>query len=221
MPRRSPDLLLPLLAADSPVTFAQLQAALHHASRATTFRYLRQVPHWRSFNHNGRFYTARDPACFDCFGLLWLGDAGFSRDRSLAATVRRLLGESPDGFTDKELRGLLRVPVHPFLLAAVRQGLARRQQLGRVYVYLAADPPLGARQLQARQERCAASAAALPPEVTIAVLLALLRQPGAQPPALARRLQGHSPPIAQAQVQAVFDRFDLAEVVKKGGSTPC
>ena len=72
-----------------------------------------------------------------------------------------------------------------------------------------------------RQQRCAASAAAWPPEVTIAVLLALLRHPGAQPPALARRLQGHSPPISQARVQAVLDRFDLAEVVQKGGPTPC
>ena len=220
MPQRSPDLLLPLLAADSPVTFAQLQAALHQASRATTFRYLSQVPHWRSYNHNGRFYTARDPARLDSFGLLCLGDVCFSRDRSLSATVQRLLGESAEGFTDKELRALLHVPVHPFLLAAVRRGRARRERLGGVYVYLAADPQLGTRQLQARQARYAARAA-LSAEVTMAVLLALLRHPGSQPPALARRLQGHSPPIPQAQVQAVFERYDLAEVVKKGGPTPC
>ena len=146
---------------------------------------------------------------------------GFSRDGSLPATVRRLLGESPDGWTDKELRGLLQVPVHPFLLAAVRQGQARREQLGGVYVYLAADPQLSVQQWRTRQQRCAASATSLPPEVIIAVLLALLRHPRAQPPELARRLQGHSPPIARLQVEAVWDRFDLAEVVKKGGSTPC
>ena len=221
MAARSSDLLLPLLASKTPVTLEQLQHALGQPSRRTTFRYLSQVPYLRSYNHNGRFYTARDPNRFDRFGLLWLGDVGFSRDRSLAATVQRLLGESPDGWTDKELRGLLRVAVHPFLLAAVRQGLARREQLGGVFVYLAADPQLGTRQRQARQERCAASAASWPPEVTIAVLLALLRHPGTPPPALARRLQGHSPPISQGQVQAVFDRFDLAEVVKKGGPTPC
>ena len=221
MAARSPDLLLPLLASKTPVTLEQLQHALGQPSRRTTFRYLSQVPYLRSYNHNGRFYTARDPDRFDRCGLLWLGDVGFSRDRSLAATVQRLLSESPDGWTDKELRGLLQVPVHAFLLAAVRQGLARRQQLSGVYVYLAADPPLGTRQWQARQQRCAASAAALPPQVTIAVLLALLRHPGSQPAALARHLQGHSPPIPQAQVQAVFERFDLAEVVKQGGPTPC
>ena len=58
-------------------------------------------------------------------------------------------------------------------------------------------PQLGPRQLQARQARYAARAA-LSAEVTIAVLLALLRHPGSQPPTLARRLQGHSPPIPQA-----------------------
>ena len=55
----------------------------------------------------------------------------------------------------------------------------------------------------------------------IAVLLALLRQPAATPSELALRLQGHSPPLSRVQVQAVFDRFDLAEVAKKGGPTPC
>ena len=226
MPRRSPDLLVPLLASSSPVTFDQLQHALGQASRATTFRYLRQVRHLRSYNHNGRFYTDRDPARFDRFGLLSLGTVHFSRDGSLAATVQRLLEDSPDGWTDKELRALLHVPVHPFLLAAVRQGRARRERLGGVYVYLCCDPQAGDQQLRARQARHAASrsselAAALEPDVIIAVLLVLVRHPGSVPAEVARRLQGHSPPILLAQAQAVFDRFELAGSGEKGGSTPC
>ena len=77
MPRRSPDLLVPVLASHAPVTFAQLQDALGNASRATTFRHLAQVRHWRSYNHNGRFYTDRHPDRFDEFGLLSLGDVHF------------------------------------------------------------------------------------------------------------------------------------------------
>ena len=91
------------LASNSPVTLDQLQQALGPVSRRTTFRYLRQVRHLRSYNHNGRFYTDRDPARFDRFGLLSLGDVHFSRDGSLPATVRRLLDESEDGCTDREL----------------------------------------------------------------------------------------------------------------------
>ena len=59
----------------------------------------------------------------------------------------------PGGWSDKELRTLLPVPVHPFLLAAVRQGRARRERLDGVYVYLCSDPRAGQEQLRARQAR--------------------------------------------------------------------
>ena len=222
MPARSPDLLVPLLASGSPVTLDQLQAALGQASPRTTFRYLRQLRHLHSYNHNGRFYTDRDPSRFDRFGLFSIGDVHFSRDGSLPATVERMLTESQHGWSDKELRALLHVPVYPFLLAAVRQGRARRERLGGVYVYLCPGSA-GDRQRQARLDasRSAALAASLEPELIIEVLLVLLRHPGSPPTQLARRLQGLSPPIHLAQVQAVFQRFDLAGIGPKGGSTRC
>ena len=170
MAKRTPEMLAARLASSSPVTLPQLQAALGNASRTTTFRYLKQVRYLRSFNHNGRYYTHRDPTRFDRYGLLSLGNVHFSRDTTLAATVQRLVRESPAGRTQKELWALLHVPVHAFLLAAV--------------------------------------------------LLALIHHPGSSPEQLARRLQGHSPPIALPQVAAVFDRFELRQVAKKGGATP-
>lgn len=224
MPARSPDLLASLLAAPSPVTLEQLQQALGPpVSRRTVFRYLRQIRHLRSYNHNGRFYTDRDPTRFDRFGLLSLGDVHFSRDGSLTATVQRLLDESEDGFTDSELRDLLHVPVHPFLLAAVRQQRALRERLGGVYVYFSAAPPTGERQRRARRTRLDARQAAdlagtLDPAIIIAVLLVLVRHPGSRPGQVARRLQGRSPPIPLAQVRAVFERFELHRIGEKGGS---
>ena len=222
MPARSSDLLVPLLASSSPVTLDQLQAALGHASPRTTFRYLRQVRYLRTYNHNARFYTNRDSTCFDRFGLLSIGDVHFSRDRSLTATVERLLTASEAGFTDRELRALLHVPVHSFLLAAVRQDRARRERLGGIYVYLS-NGPAGDRQLRARQRRLAGReaallAATLEPQLIIDVLLVLVRHPGALPGEVARRLQHHSPPIRLAQVQAVFDRFELLDSGKQRGS---
>ncbi len=218
---RSPELLIPLLASRSPVTLEQLQQALGQASRATTFRYLRQVPYLRSYNHNGRFYTSRDPDRFDHLGLLSIGDVHFSCDGSLRATVERLLATSEEGFTDPQLRALLHVPVQPFLLSAVRQGRARRERLDGVYVYFAPGDD-GERQLRARQRRLAEHLPAGPdaapgPDVIIAVLLVLVRCPGLTAQQTARRLQGHSPPIPLAQVQAVFDRFELAAASQDGG----
>ena len=226
MPSRSSDLLVPLLAASSPVTLEQLRQALGQPSLRTTFRYLRQVRHLRSYNHNGRFYTDRDPERFDRFGLLSIGDVHFSRDGSLTATVQRFLRESEDGFTDHELRDLLHVNVHPFLLAAVRQDRARRERLGGVYVYFSADPETADRQRRARQTRLDARQAAdrtgtLDPGIIIAVLLVLVRHPGSRPGQVARRLQGRSPPVPLGQVRAVFERFELHRIGEKGGSAAC
>lgn len=222
MARRSAELLVPLLASSSPATLDQLQNALGPVSRRTAFRYLKQVRYLRSYNHNGRFYTARDPSRFDRFGLFSLGDAHFSRDRSLSATVRRLLSESSDGWTEKELRSLLHVPAHPFLLAAVRGGQARRERLAGVYVYFCRGPR-GERQRQGRQARLAAGrAGSLEPATIIEVLLVLVRHPACVlPEQVARRLRGHVPPVPLRQVRAVFDRFDLAGRAQKGGSTAC
>ena len=213
-----PHMLAALLASPAPVTFQQLQAALGDASRTTTFHYLKQVRHLRSYNHNGRYYTLRDRLRFDRHGLVSLGDIHFSRDGTLGATVQRLVRESAAGRTQKELRALLHVPVHAFLLAAVRRQTLRRERMGGVWVYRSSDSARGDAQRRARQARTAQrQAAALEPTVIIEVLLALLRHPGSSPAQVACRLQEHAPPITLPQVTAVFTRFDLAQVAGPEG----
>ena len=218
MARRSPDRLTALLASRTPVTFPQLQAALGNASRATTFHYLRQVRYLRSYNHNGRFYSGHDPLRFDRHGLVSVGDVHFARDRTLGATVQRLVGESAAGCTHKALHALLHVPVHAFLRAAVRRRALRRERLAGVWVYCSRAPAHAAAQRRERQARCdpLAFAAAWDPTVVREVLLALVRDPGASPARLARQLPGHAPPIARPQVTAVLARFDLARVARQG-----
>ena len=222
MAKRTPHMLTARLASPAPATFPQLQAALGNASRATTFRYLKQVRHLRSYNHNGRYYTHRDPLRFDPYGLLSLGDVHFSRDGTLAATVRRLVRESSGGCTQKQLQALLQVRVQPFLLAAVRQRDLCRQRMAGVWVYLSSDSSVGDAQRRARLERIAqrqASASAPEPTLVIEVLLVLIRHPGASPEQVARHLQGHAPPIRLPQVSAVFTRYGLAQAARKGAST--
>jgi hypothetical protein len=68
MTNRTPDMIIRLLQSKDVVTFKEMQNALGEASRATTFRYLKQVKYMRS-NHNGRYYTFRDPTRFDRWGL--------------------------------------------------------------------------------------------------------------------------------------------------------
>jgi len=227
MTERSPQLLIDLFKTQGVVTFPDLQAALGRASRATTFRYLRQVKYLRSYNHNGRYYTQRDPARFDRWGLYSVGDIHFSRDRTLGETLRRLVRESEAGWTQRELQELLRVRVQVLLLEAVRQEEIRREPVAGFYLYLHRDPSLGERQLQRRQERVAAAqpsaeaVSGVDDEIIIQVLLTLIRQGGSRAAEVMRLLRGHSPPIRLEQVVEIFARYELEEVGKKGGPMNC
>jgi len=228
MAERSPETLIDLFKTKGIVTFADLQDALGHASRATTFRYLRRVKYLRSYNHNGRYYTHRDPALFDRFGLYSVGDVHFSRDRTLGDTLRRLVRESQAGWTQRELQELLRVRVQVLLLEAVRQEGIRRERVAGFYLYLHSDPAIGQSQLQRRAERIAArqsqdeAGAGVDDEVIIQVLLSLIRHPGSGPAEVVRALRGHSPPIVLEQVVQIFARYALEEEVgQKGGPMNC
>jgi len=136
MAERSPAMLVDLFKSKGVVTFSDLQKALGSASRATTFRYLKRVRYLRSYNHNGRYYTNRDPALFDRFGLYSRGDIHFSRDATLGATLKRLVGESQAGWTQRELQELLRVRVQVLLLEAVRHDEICRERVAGFYLYL-------------------------------------------------------------------------------------
>jgi len=227
MAERSAEMLLDVFKTKGVVTFSDIQEALGSASRATTFRYLKRVKYLRSYNHNGRYYTYRDPALFDRFGLYSRGDVHFSRDGPLSDTLRRLVRESQAGRTQRELQELLRVRVQVPLLEAVRHAEIRRERVAGYYLYLHFDPAIGQVQLQRRQERIEAcqrrdsEPVGVDDAIIIQVLLALIRHPGSGPADVVRNLRGHSPPIVLEQVAEIFARYDLEDVGKKGGATSC
>ena len=229
MPRRSLESLHALLDTHEVVQFDDLRAALDDASRATTFRYLKRLPYHRSYNHNSRYYTRRDPARYDPFGLFSIGDVHFSRDGSLGQTLIRLVCESSAGWTQRELERLLHVRVSVLLLEAVRRDQIARQKLERVYLYVHPEPALRHAQLQHRREQIDSHTRdrqrdeerALSDAVVIEVLLVLIRHPGSSPTQVARRLRGHAPPIPIAEIRLVFDRYELEELGKKGGPSNC
>jgi len=227
MANRSPEQLLQLFDTKDAVIFSDLQEALNNALRPTTFRYLRQISYLRSYNHNGRYYTRRDPTLFDRFGLYSLGDIHFSREGSLGNTLKHLIRVSEVGWTHRELWDLLRVRVQVPLLEAVRHEEIQRKKVTGFYLYLHADPTIGKHQLQLRQQRIANrkinDRVVTEPEgaVIIQVLLTLIRHPQSQPADVVRLLRGHSPPIPMEQVVSIFVRYDLESISKKGGATNC
>jgi hypothetical protein len=219
---RSCEAITELLASTDVVQFKDIQTALDHASRATAFRYLKHVPYQRSYNYNGRYYTRKDSARYDRHGLFSCGDIHFSRDGSVSKTLNRLVRESISGLTARELQALLQVRVQVFLLDAIRHNAVTREQIGGLYTYLHTDSAVRESQLQQRREQVEARESALAEglltdAVIIAVLLTLLHHPEAKAADVVRYLQGHSPPIPMLQVNAVFARYDLASIGKKGG----
>ena len=216
---RSPDLLLELLKSKRVVDLPTIRSALGDVSHMTAFRYLRQVPYRRSYNHNGRYYSHHDPSRYDRFGLWSWQDIHFSIDGSLKNTVRRLVQEAEAGATQRELQERLRVRAYNTLLDLLRKGEIDRERLARIYLYLHPDGRVRAAQLGRRRELLARDAESHGAEVTdaviIQVLLTLIRSPGLGPAEVARRLRGHSPPVKRPEVKAIFTRYALGE---KGGS---
>jgi hypothetical protein len=178
----------------------------------------------RSYNHNGRYYTFRDPTRFDRWGLYALGDVFFSRDGKLGNTVKRLVRESEAGMTQRELQDLLKVRVQVLLLEAVRHDKIRRELVGGLYLYLHNDSDIGATQLKSRHARISShrslqDSVIIDDHIIIKVLLILIRHADYQPADVTRALRGHVPPITKEQVIEVFSRYDLEEIGKKRGST--
>ncbi len=217
-----------LFAAKTVVDLPAIQAALGGVSAMTAFRYLRQVPYRRSYNHNGRFYTLYEPSRYDRSGLWSWGDIHFSADGSLRATVRRWVCQALTGATHRELQDRLRVRAHNTLGNLVGAGELSRERVGSVFVYLHPEPRLRQQQLAHREERIASQERAatrgqveLSDRLVIQVLLTLLRHPGSQAAAVVRFLRGHCPPITFEQVRAVFTHYDLEALGEKGGGSNC
>ena len=128
------------------------------------------------------------------------------------------------GATHRELQEQLRVRVHNTLLTLLRRGEIERERLAQLYVYLHLDAAIRKRQIQRREsllnpENTARVTTGVPDEIVIQVLLTLLHHPGAKAAEVVRYLRGHSPPVSMEQVGAVFARYDLESIGKKGGSS--
>jgi hypothetical protein len=221
---RSAETLVNLFASETVVDLPRIQEALGGVSSMTAFRYLKQIPYRRSYNHNGRYYCLHEPSRYDRLGLWGKGDVHFSVDGSLGQTVRRLVYEMEAGATHRELQERLRVRVHNTLLTLLRRGEIERERLAQLYVYLHRDAAICEAQIQRRGAllnagQTARLATEIPDEIVIQILLTLLHHPGAKAAEVVRYLRGHSPPISFEQVDAVFARYDLESIGKKGGSS--
>jgi hypothetical protein len=73
-------------------------------SHMTVVRALGKHGYFTSFNHNSSFYVLADTPGFDADGLWWYRDIGFSRHRTLQATLLALIDRAAAGCTASSAR---------------------------------------------------------------------------------------------------------------------
>lgn len=174
-------------------------------------RFLNRIGYFRSYTHNGKWYTLRDSPRFNRDGIWHHKDIGFSKHGSLTATIGYLVGRSPTGLSARELAEKLQHPCH-----AVLTILHKGQELDRVKVtgefrYLATEEQINRRQ---REQ----AALVLPPgpttslstQAAIWVLVAYIKDPGLSFEQIAARLQEQRKvAVATESIQRFFQEHDL------------
>jgi hypothetical protein len=190
-----------------------LRRALGTTSRTTVFRALSAVGYWTSYSHAGRYYTLADIPRFDAEGLWAHQDVLFSRDRTLRATITRMVGAAEAGLMHAELQERLRLRVHDTLHDLVEERAIGREELGGLYLYVSGEREKAASQVSARMRRESEVPAPRPPEpsVVIEVLLAVIEHPGETAGAIARRMAKHGRGIQRHEIDAVFEHYGLGE----------
>jgi len=192
----------------------ELRDVLGGRSRRSVFRDLAKAGYRTSYTHVGRYYTQEDIPVFDDQGLWFYRDIGFSRAGTLKQTVAEQVEQTPDGRPHDELQGLLRVRVHNTLLGLVREGRIGRERVGRVYLYVSAEPERAAQQVAERRELSALMAEMLrvpTDEEVVEVLVEALRAAPAipAPDQVAWRLVARGMRLEPHHVQMVYEEHGL------------
>ena len=167
---------------------------------------LRRWSAFTSYNHNGAYYTLPAIPRFDEHGLWRYKGVGFSQHGTLKRTVLQLVRDSPAGLEGAQIGRLVGLPPRSFL-SHVRSlpGLTRERLEGR-FVYFCDEPPVLARQRQAREQRRPAPAAELPSDsVAVAVLADLINHPDSTLQGSSRRLARKGIPIRPAAIARLLE----------------
>jgi hypothetical protein len=109
-------------------------------------RHLKHVGYFRSYTHNGKWYTLRDSPRFNRDGLWHRKDIGFSKFGSLIATIVHLVARSPSGLSARDLGQKLQHPCHALLTNLHKTQVLDRVQIAGEFRYLSTEEQTNHRQ---------------------------------------------------------------------------
>jgi hypothetical protein len=193
----------------------QLAEALGYALISLR-RFLKQIGYFRSYTHNGKWYTLRDSPDFDRDGLWHYKGIGFSKHGSLTATIGYLVGGSAAGLSASELTQTLQHPCHAVLTQLHKAGRLDRLQLSGQFRYLAADQALNRRQ---REQALAAqpphSTTSLSTQAAVLVLVEYIKNPALSFEQIAAHLQEQRElAVTPESIRRFFQEHDLKKTLE-------
>ena len=141
-------------------------------------RLLRQVGYFRSYTHNGKWYTLDSIPAFDRHGIWVYEEIAFSRHGDMIKTIAHLLDKSPRGLSARELSEILHHPCQAVLTHLHKAERVERVRGAQAFVYLSSDASTRRRQRKALPavER-AQQLPALTAEVAVFVLVDYIHHP--------------------------------------------
>jgi len=153
-------------------------------------RLLRQVGYFRSYTHNGKWYTLAANPAFDRNGIWVYEDIAFSRHGDMIKTIAHLLDKSSKGLSSRELSELLHHPCQAVLTQLYKAQRVERVQGTHAFIYLSSNASVRRRQQKALPlvER-ANDFVTLSAEVAVFVLVDYIHHPSWSQKKLVRELK--------------------------------
>ncbi len=109
-------------------------------------RFLKQIKYYRSYSHNGKWYTLRAIPRFNRNGIWRYQKIGFSSHGNLTQTIVFLINKSKKGITAKQLADKLYYTCHAVLTNMYKAQLIDRVKHRGEFVYLSTDDKPSRRQ---------------------------------------------------------------------------
>jgi hypothetical protein len=197
--------LSPIFEKQSCWRIESLAEKLDYSTRSVQ-RFLSSVGYYRSFTHNGGWYTLRSIPLFDGDGLWFYDNIGFSHAGSMTDTLVTLAGNRSEGITAEELGRKLRCRCHSVLVRLIRDGKLQRCKRGRANLYLAKDADLAAIQ----QKAPTLSEVQLPAEIAVFILVEFINHPGSTFAQLSKAIfQSKKVTASVVQIETLFIRLEV------------
>ncbi len=174
-------------------------------------RYLKQIGYFRSYTHNGKWYTLTNLPVFNKSGIWIYENIGFSKRGSLTLTIIQLIDKSVNGYTAKELGEILHYACHSVLRSMVKAGQVDRVKESTEFSYLSLNHKIHHRQLERlRVLQVSKVSQPLTAEAAVFILVEFIKNPDLSFKEMVKRLkQGKRILVSPDEIERFFKQQGL------------